>query len=224
MNAIADAPTHHLSETLLLDYASGALDEASSILVASHLTLCAECRHHAETLDAVGGELIESVTPSSMAGDALDRIMARLDEPENTQQAEAPLTAVNDNPTLPRVLQRYLGGDLEGVDWKPIGMGVETADISLEGSASRAFLLKVGAGRAVPKHSHDGNEIVMVLKGAYRDECGLFRRGDVEIADSTTNHQPVADAGEDCVCLAVTDGPLRLTGPIGRWFNAFVRI
>jgi putative transcriptional regulator len=34
---------------------------------------------------------------------------------------------------------------------------------------------------------------------------------------------PTADDDGDCVCLAVTDAPLRLTGPIGRLFNPFIR-
>ena len=49
-------------------------------------------------------------------------------------------------------------------------------------------------------------------------------RGDVAEADPSVNHQPVADPGEDCICLAVTDAPLRLTGPFGRLLNPFLRI
>ena len=45
---------------------------------------------------------------------------------------------------------------------------------------------------------------------------GRYARGDLAIADSALDHQPVADSGEDCICFAVTDAPLRLTGPVGR--------
>lgn len=34
----------HISDDLLLSYASGNMDEASSLLVASHLALCPHCR------------------------------------------------------------------------------------------------------------------------------------------------------------------------------------
>ena len=37
----------------------------------------------------------------------------------------------------------------------------------------------------------------------------LMLTGDLEEADETVEHQPVAGAGEDCICLAVTDAPLR---------------
>jgi putative transcriptional regulator len=36
------------------------------------------------------------------------------------------------------------------------------------------------------------------------------------------DHRPVAGRSGDCICLAVTDAPLRLTGPIGRLFRPFV--
>jgi putative transcriptional regulator len=66
--------------------------------------------------------------------------------------------------------------------------------------------------------------MTLVLAGGFSDESGHFVRGDVAEADPSVNHQPVADPGEDCLCLAVTDAPLRLTGPFGRLLNPFLRI
>ena len=43
-------------------------------------------------------------------------------------------------------------------------------------------------------------------------------------ADSHVDHRPVADEDEDCLCLIVTDAPLRLTGWLGRLLNPFIRI
>jgi putative transcriptional regulator len=37
------------------------------------------------------------------------------------------------------------------------------------------------------------------------------------------NHTPVADDDEDCICFAVTDAPLRLTGPVGRIVQSFFK-
>jgi len=54
---------------------------------------------------------------------------------------------------------------------------------------------------------------------AYRvfaDDSGRFARGDVETADADLVHQPVAEPGEDCICLAVTDAPLRFRSPLAR--------
>jgi putative transcriptional regulator len=76
----------------------------------------------------------------------------------------------------------------------------------------------------MPTHTHDGSELTLVLAGGFSDESGHFVRGDVAEADPSINHQPVADPGEDCLCLAVTDAPIRLTGPFGRLLNPFLRI
>jgi putative transcriptional regulator len=40
-----------------------------------------------------------------------------------------------------------------------------------------------------------------VLAGGYSSSQGSFQRGDVEYADGEIQHQPVADADGDCVCL-----------------------
>ena len=88
----------------------------------------------------------------------------------------------------------------------------------------QVYLLKVDAGRAVPQHTHEGNEMVMVLAGSYQDENGTFAKGDVEIADGAVDHQPNAGSQEDCVCLVVTDAPLRFTGSAGWLLNMFVKM
>ena len=48
-----------------------------------------------------------------------------------------------------------------------------------------------------------------MLSGAFRDGEALFARGDIEDADEDLQHVPTATADADCICLAVTDAPLR---------------
>jgi putative transcriptional regulator len=38
------------------------------------------------------------------------------------------------------------------------------------------------------------------------------------------NHQPIAEAGVDCICLAATDAPLRFNGVLARIAQPFFRI
>jgi len=72
-------------------------------------------------------------------------------------------------------------------------------------------------------HGHSGDEMTMVLAGGYTDATGNFQRGDVEAADDGLVHQPVADAGEECVCLVVTEGELQPTGMIAKVLQPFFR-
>ena len=70
-------------------------------------------------------------------------------------------------------------------------------------------LLRIPAGKPVPEHGHGGRELTLVLSGSFSDSTGRFSRGDLEDADETLEHQPIAGEEEDCICLAVTDAPLR---------------
>ncbi|WP_430512493.1 hypothetical protein [Pannonibacter phragmitetus] len=49
-------------------------------------------------------------------------------------------------------------------------------------------------------------------------------RGDLAFADDHVDHKPIADDDEDCICFAVTEGHLRLTGPLGRLIAPFMRM
>jgi len=82
-------------------------------------------------------------------------------------------------------------------------------------------LLKIPAGTAVPDHGHHGTELTLVLQGAFVDETDRFGAGDVEVANEDMHHTPVAEAGEDCICLAATDAPLRFKGIIPRLAQRF---
>ena len=76
----------------------------------------------------------------------------------------------------------------------------------------------------MPKHTHAGNELTLVLAGGFTDARGSYLRGDVAVTDEHVDHQPTADWDEDCLCLAVVDAPLRLTGRMTRFLNPFLRI
>jgi putative transcriptional regulator len=66
--------------------------------------------------------------------------------------------------------------------------------------------------------------MTMVLQGAFSDDDDRFARGDVEMADEDLNHTPVAEPGTDCICLAVTDAPLKFNSLIPRLAQPFLRI
>jgi putative transcriptional regulator len=67
-------------------------------------------------------------------------------------------------------------------------------------------------------------ELTLVLQGAFRDEAQRFARGDIEIATEADEHTPVAIGDEDCICLAVTDAPLRFNAMIPRLLQPLFRI
>jgi putative transcriptional regulator len=43
------------------------------------------------------------------------------------------------------------------------------------------------------------------------------------MGDAELDHTPIADRDEDCICFAVTDAPLQLTGPVVRLLRKVFR-
>ena len=202
-------------------YAAGTLPEAFGLMVATHVSLCDTCRAEMESYDSLGGEILDAPVDGDIQLDAgsLAATMALIsggpvDEVPRPQHKAG---------TLPAPLQDYVGGDLDAIKWKPMGLGVKQAILPTSSEAS-ARLLFIPAGAAMPDHSHKGTEMTMVLQGAFQDEDDYFARGDVEIADSDMHHTPVADIHEDCICLAVTDAPLKFRGLIPKLAQPFLRI
>ena len=76
----------------------------------------------------------------------------------------------------------------------------------------------------MPDHGHRGTELTLVLQGAFRDATDRFDAGDIEIANEDLEHRPVAEPGQDCICLAATDAPLRFRSLIPRLAQPLLRI
>lgn len=209
---------HHLTPQLLMAYSAGSLPEAFNLIVATHISMCDACRAEAESMDAVGGILVDGVETSELAADSLEATMRLI-----AQSTPAPTPKRRATGTLPAPLHDYVGGDVEAIKWRPIGMGVKQAILKTSSDAT-ARLLYIPAGCAVPDHGHNGMELTLVLQGAFCDESDRFARGDVEIADEDLEHTPIADLGEDCICLAATDAPLRFNALIPRLAQRFLRI
>ncbi|MBV2359167.1 ChrR family anti-sigma-E factor [Thalassococcus sp. CAU 1522] len=213
--------THHLTDDLILGYSAGTLTEAVNLIVASHISLCDECRAAVESYDAVGGAVIETADTVAVSDDCLDGALALIRKSPATG-ATSEKKRRND-PVLPAPLLDYVGGSLDDVKWRSVGMGVKQAILKTSPEAT-ARLLFIPAGTAIPDHGHNGMELTLVLKGAFQDEDGRFARGDIEIASEDMHHTPIADLSEDCICLAVTDAPLQFRGLLPRLVQPFVKI
>jgi len=213
-------PVHHPEEELLLDYAAGKTAQAASVLVATHLALCPECRRKVRGYEALGGILMESEPPVAMAGDAFAAVMSRLDQVWE-EEAPAPRLAV-DAETLrlvPEPLRGFLSAGIDALPWKTRGLGVHEAVLDLGDPSVRSSLIRIAPGRRVLSHTHGEVERTMVLKGAYNDSTGRYARGDVAIGTPDLDHTPVAEMGEECICLTVVEGGLRFTGRFSRLLN-----
>jgi putative transcriptional regulator len=217
---VTNAIRHHLTDEILMAYSAGTLPEAFNLVVATHVSLCDECRARLGSFDAVGGAVMSDCAPARLAEDSFEatmRLIAAMPASDDRPR-RAPARSV-----FPAPLQDYVGGDLGAVTWRNVGGGVRQSILRTAGYAT-VRLLHIPPGVAVPDHGHRGMEMTLVLKGAFRDEFARFGRGDVEIANEDLEHTPVAEDGEECICLAATDAPLRFNALLPRIAQPFIGI
>lgn len=211
-------PVHHPDDSLLLEYAAGSLGEAKSLLVATHLALCPVCRRAVRSGEAAGamlafsGDVSEAVAasaPPDVSGKTVEKLSHAVVPP-----AASP---------VPEPLRGYLGAAVSDLAWVPVGWGLRAFALPALRGATRVRLLAIPPARRMPRHTHEGEELTLVLQGSFSDVTGTYGRGDVATADQRIDHQPRAGAGEECLCLAVEDAPLRLTGWTGALLTGLQR-
>lgn len=211
---------HHVSSDLLVQYAAGRLAEGWCIAIATHLAMCPDCRDRLLRLEAVAGALVDELEPVEGPQESWERLQARVAGAGSPVKTPAP--AALPSGELPQPLRSYVG-NLADIRWRSLGNArqvlIKTGDLS-----TQVRLLRIAAGKPVPEHSHGGRELTLVLKGSFHDEVDNFGPGDIEDADGELTHQPIAGREQDCICLAVTDAPLRFRSRLIRLLQPFLGI
>jgi putative transcriptional regulator len=185
-------------------------------LVAAHLSIKPEQNHIVSAMEDLAGDALGELVPDQIDGrDA--RLAAVFAAPK---LVETPLKR-NETGVLPQELHDFIGFDLENIPWRTKMPGYREYSLG-EIDGCEAKMLWIKAGRKMPAHTHEGSEITLVIDGAFSDSAGRYGRGDISLADDDVNHSPVAEEGRPCICFAVTDAPLRLTGSYRQFFSDFI--
>ena len=204
--------THHLSDELLLDYSTGALTEAWSIAVAAHLSMCSHSRAAYSKIEELGGALLTSANQEVLSESIFENVLDRLDDDTEFTNGD-----VRKDPEwagrfgIPTVVSDYFPFGTKKLPWKSLGLGVNQIVLETRDKSATARLLKIPAGKKVPHHSHHGRELTVVFSGGFTDATGSYGPGDIQEVGGNVEHQPWARKGEDCICLAVTDAPLKFS-------------
>lgn len=211
-----DSPTRETEEPRLIDallggYAAGTLDPYLHALIESHLILSEENRAFVQALEAAAGAELDALPPAAGDRAARDHVLAAIYAGGWYGRPRPPKL----DPDLPEPLARLVTTSLDDAAWRLVAPGLREHKLRPADGVAASFY-KIRRGQAMPVHTHEGLEATLVLRGAFEDQTGRYRRGDVAVADSSLDHRPVADPRDGCVCFAVTDAPRRLTGPIGR--------
>lgn len=213
---------HHPSDETLAAFAANLLDEANTLVVATHLSLCPDCRTGVRQFEALAGHLLETMSVESHGTVRLPAVadLERRPSPAPTQ-AVIPGSRLVSSPAAARSpVSLYDSGDWRwigvGVQWKPVAMPAE--------DDTKVFLLKAAPGTRLPDHRHTGTEWTCVLEGAFSHDFGVFGPGDFDEADETVEHRPFVERRGPCICLVALNGRIELTSWIGRMLQPLVRM
>jgi putative transcriptional regulator len=210
--------THHPDASTLMSFAAGTLPAALAAAVAGHLSLCPVCRREARLLDAIG-----AATLRELPGAPLER------SPPDSRELPAPDTGpeVSTGPAdgeVPFPLWKIIGPRLDDRTWRFQAPGIYQHLIRFPNPSDGILrLIKALPGAAIPEHGHQGTELTLVLRGAYRDRLGAFHRGDMADLDDAVDHTPIADPGAGCICLVASEAPPVFRGLLPRLLRPFLR-
>ncbi len=214
---------HHPKALTLAAFAAGNLDEARSIVIATHLTLCDSCRLAVRDFEALGGACLDATDPAEMNDSALESFWARAGKQERNALAPSTLAANDFALDAAHPLAAYLKNGIDAIEWRPFAPGLAQHIIPAKGYRPGVLrLLKIAPGVRIPMHTHGDEELTLILRGAYTDEVGDFAAGDLADLDREVLHAPLATGGEPCICLIATNAPLRFRSLVGRIIQPFI--
>lgn len=203
----------HDRDVLLMEYASGALDEALSLAVASHVALCGEARRFVSSCETLGGALMETYCePVALAEGSLSAVLNRIDT-----APDEPAAQTSD------FLRCLLQEAENAAAWRDVYRGLSCLDIPAPESFCRARLVRMAPGADIPLHGHGGIELTVVLEGALRDEASGYGHGELLVVDERITHRLIADESAGCLCLVASRSPVRFSRGLLRFLNSFVR-
>jgi putative transcriptional regulator len=210
----------HLSQETIVAYEAGTLSAGWALAVASHLAFCGHCRGDARLARTAGGAMLEALEPAPLRPGALEQALERAARPA----AEIPTAAPRRDSPIPAPLQAFVGADIDAMPWRRLGLTAYQVWIDTGDRSTRTRLLRVRPGESMPVHGHSGAEMTLALVGSVHTSDGVLKPGDIEEAGADTVHQPVAGAESECICLAVTDAPLRFKSVLMLIAQPFLRI
>ena len=209
-------PNHHPDELILAEYSSNALGDAQSVFIASHLTLCPQCRSTCNSFDQIGGVGIEENEATDLNPETYDKVLDQLDaEYEDTFPTPIPTEQLENTLSIPFPIHQRVIDDPNFSNWKQLINNIYYLELETSDPNSSIRLMKLPPKTKIPSHTHGGSEYTMVLSGSFFDKFGNYESGDVAIRDESETHKPIVDSSDDCICLVVTEAPLELKGPIG---------
>lgn len=213
-----------LCEDIITEYSAGKLSPAKHLMVACQSEISEQVADRVAFQENIAASMIEDGASEALSPLFMGNVLAAL--PAQDKDVSYPRREPSQG-MAPKSLRHMLGHGLKDMKWKSLVPGVAVHDIlgnRHTKDGDRLYLLKAKGGMKMPEHSHHGEEWTLILSGSYRTGEKQFSRGDLHIEDETETHAPHIDEGEDCICLVMTQGPLKMQGWLPKVVQSVVGI
>ena len=188
-----------LYHSLLMEYASGCLDEGQSLVIAAHMALSPLARKTVAEYESIGGSILDDCCGEvAMKSDALKRVMDKID----CSQSSSPCAAKNRKKSMsylqvPNCLQGYV----ESAAWKMDNDGRQTIHIKTHCHHSRARMYKIDPETSFHLSPRSSHQIILVLEGSFHDDKAIYRRGDLIVINGQSRAVLHSDPEQGCICI-----------------------
>ncbi|MBW9262739.1 MAG: ChrR family anti-sigma-E factor [Candidatus Thiodiazotropha sp. (ex. Lucinisca nassula)] len=214
---------HHADDATIMAYAAGTVSEGFSLVLTAHMELCSHCRERMSLASDLGGELLSELESAPMSQEGLSNVLSAIDA--DTLDPVTPFKSPSVSGEMASILSAYVPHGLDEPPWQSLMPGVRQYQLAgIESGNGSVRLLSISPGIRIPHHTHMGGELTLVIEGAYEDEIGHFKAGDLADLDASCNHQPIAVGNKPCICLIATDDKLRFTGLLSRMVQPLIGI
>jgi putative transcriptional regulator len=103
--------------------------------------------------------------------------------------------------SVPSPLVEVIGSNLDALAWQQLAPGIWNFTIPITPRAAGDLrLIKLEPSQKLPEHRHQGEELILVLRGSYRDGISTYRTGDFAELDDENKHPMIAEQ-EGCILL-----------------------
>jgi anti-sigma factor ChrR (cupin superfamily) len=97
--------------------------------------------------------------------------------------------------------------DLSAYPWQDAGPGIRVHELRVDPvRGMRGVLVWAKPGARTMRHRHLGDEVILVLQGALRDDEGRYGPGQVCRSRAGSVHTEEVLPGDDCICYVVYYG------------------
>lgn len=206
---------YHPTQELLASHNAAKLPLSLSIAVSAHLEMCPQCRSLVGQITDQQAALFDQqhvsdkINFSNMLEQIFDHKPELQTKPKNT--ALNSISVAGTQYQLPRAFSRFTQ-----LKWSAFGV-ISRARVVKDADNVRASLLHIDKNGSIPRHTHKGYELTLLLDGTFKDEHGVYNKGDFIWLDNDIEHTPYTKEG--CLCYAVQDAPLRFVAGISKALN-----